>query len=98
MFCPLSIVDKSGNAVWTEKSPNASLSQRPVCLQMGKESDATLQSLTVFNDDIPKLLNEGFSVTKQDVTLQMKVNIKSYMLDMKAAHLYLGLGGGKSYR
>ena len=60
---------------------------------MGKGSDATLQSLTVFNDDIPKLLNEGFNVTKQEVTLQMKVNIKSYMLDMKAAHLYLGLGG-----
>ena len=90
MFCPLSIVDESGNDVWTQKSTNAPLSQRPVCLQMGK--DATLQSLTVFNDDIPKLLNEGFNVTKQDVTLQMKVNIKYYMLDMKA-HLYLGLGG-----
>ena len=68
-----------------------------VC-KMGKESDSTLQSITVFNDDISKLLNEGFNVTKQDVTLQMKVNIKSYMFDMKAAHLYLGLGSGKSYR
>ena len=47
---------------------------------MGKEIDATLQLLTVFNDDIPKLLNEGFNVAKQDVTLQMKVNIVSYML------------------
>ena len=92
MFCPLSIVDENGNDVWTQKS-HAPLSQRPVCLQMGKEIDATLKPLTVFNDDIPKLLNEGFNVTKQDVTLQMKVTIKSYILDMEAAHLYLGLGG-----
>ena len=66
-LCPFSIVDESGNAVWSQKSPNTSLSCH-VCLQMGKECDATLQSLTVFNDDILKLLNEGFNVTKQDVS------------------------------
>ena len=49
--------------------------------------------LTVFNDDITKLLKERFNATQQDVTLQMKVNITSYMLDRKAAHLYLSLGG-----
>ena len=36
MFCPLSIVDESGNDVWTQKSSNAFLSQRPVCMQNGK--------------------------------------------------------------
>ena len=93
VFCPLRIENEIGETSWIQNSPNAPLSQRLVCLQMGKESVDALKSLEVFNDDITKLKDEGFMITKNSTDYQINVEIQSYMMDMKAAHLYLGTGG-----
>ena len=60
---------------------------------MGKESADSLRTLEQFNDDIKELKNEGVTIRKDDKELHLKVEIKSHMMDMKAAHLFLGLGG-----
>ena len=45
-FCPLEIKDSSNHIIWTQPSPNAPKSQRPVLIQTGKESSESLKSLT----------------------------------------------------
>ena len=93
MFCPLNISLESGALVWEQKSPNSALTHRPVALQMGKESVESLQSLAIFNEDQAKLKTEGCKVVVGEIEVPLKVNVVSHMMDMKAAHLYLGLGG-----
>ena len=89
MFCPLELKDDEGKLLWVQSSPNSPNTQRPVCLQMGKESSETLEALKVFNTEITKLENEGIVVIIGRSTYNVKVHIASYMMDMKAAHLYL---------
>ena len=89
MFCPLSLEDENGSAVWIQEAPNSPHAQRPLCLQMGKESADSLQSLQLFNRDIAHLNEVGFKLFDKVV----KVDIQSYMMDRKAADLYLGVGG-----
>ena len=93
MFCPLSINTDSGEVKWTQKSPNSALTHRPLALQLGKESAETLQSLQIFDDEINKMKDEGFSTIVGEKLVSVKVNVSSHMMDMKAANLYLGLGG-----
>ena len=93
VFCPLKIEDSAGESVWIQSSPNAPLTQRPVSLQMGKESVQSLQSLQLFNEDVTRLKEDGFDVLKAGQNYHVDVEIQSYMMDMKAAHLYLGTGG-----
>ena len=38
MFCPLSIKTDDESTVWSQDSPNDPFAQRPVCIQLGKES------------------------------------------------------------
>ncbi|KAG1681466.1 hypothetical protein GQR58_011849 [Nymphon striatum] len=59
---------------------------------MGKESDESLKSLALFNNEISQLSTEGINIMYNNIAYTIKVDIISYMLDMKAAHLYLGLG------
>ena len=93
MFCPLSLETENGTVVWVQDSPNNPPTHRPLQLQMGKESADSLRTLEQFNDDIKELKNEGVTIRKDDKELHLKVEIKSHMMDMKAAHLFLGLGG-----
>ena len=93
MFCPLSIESEDGTVIWEQKSPNNPLTQRPLALQMGKESVESLKTLELFNEDIGTLKNAGCIIKIMDEDLLVKVHIQSHMMDMKAAHLYLGLGG-----
>ena len=93
MFCPLDIQNDAGVSAWTQPSPNSPFTQRPVCLQLGKESEELLQSLKIFNPDIATMKEEGIVVESAEGAHNVKVNIRSHMMDMKAAHLYLGLGG-----
>ena len=101
-MCPLELKDNTSKIIWTQPSPNAPKKQRPILLQTGKESSKSLQSLAIFNNDISRAEEEGFVVSVKDDDedkgdSQKSVNIKSkvlsYMLDRKAANLYLGLGG-----
>ena len=92
MFCPLNITE-SGDLMWEQKSPNSPLTPRPLALQMGKESAESLRSLAIFNEDQTKLKTEGCKAIVGDVEVPLKVNVVSHMMDMKAAHLYLGLTG-----
>ena len=93
MFCPLAISSQSGDVKWTQKSPNSALTHRPLALQLGKESSETLQSLTVFDDDINSMKSVGCTAMVGEKEVPLKVNVVSHMMDMKAANLYLGLGG-----
>ena len=90
MFCPLNIVIEN-EKIWEEAAPNNPLSQRPLMIQMGKESVEQLQSLTIFND-VEKMKN-GFDLETDSGTIEVEANILSYMMELKAAHLYLGVGG-----
>ena len=93
MFCPLRITSESGGTVWEQRSPSNPLTHRPLALQMGKESADSLQSLSIFNCDQTLLKSVGCSIVVGNLEIPLKVNVVSHMMDMKAAHLYLGLGG-----
>ena len=93
MFCPLSINNDNGEVIWTQKSPNSALTHRPLALQLGKESTETLQSLQVFDADINAMKSDGFQTVVGEKSVAVKANVASHMMDMKAANLYLGLGG-----
>ena len=81
-----------------KKSPNSPVSNQPVALQIGKESAEPLKSLEHFNADILTLKNIGFNIRiTEGLSIIMKVNIKSYMMDIAVAHYYLGLGGAYCY-
>ena len=96
IFCPLSVSSEAGDVKWTQQCPNSAGTHRPLALQLGKESSETLRSLTVFEDDIEKSKTEGHSIDVNNHSINMKINIISHMMDLKAAHLYLGLGGSFS--
>ena len=93
MFCPLNITSESGDLMWEQKSPNSPLTHRLLALQMGKESAEPLRSLAIFNEDQTKLKTEGRKAIVDDVEVPLKVNVVSHMMDLKAAHLCLGLTG-----
>ena len=89
MFCPLAIENAEGIKVWEQKFPNAPQSQRPLALQMGKESLDTPQTLKVFNNPIETLNKIGFRLP--DLKANVKIEISNYMMDRKAANIYLGV-------
>ena len=91
MFCPLAIENADGIKVWEQKFPNAPQSQRPLALQMGKESLDTLQTLKVFNNPIETLNTIGFMLP--DLKANVKIEISNYMMGRKVANIYLGVGG-----
>ena len=66
MFCPLELKTEGRLTLWEQPSPNSPLTNHPVCLQMGKESEESLQSLKIFNNDISLLKNKGIMVNKGD--------------------------------
>ena len=45
MFCPITIESIDGTILWSQDSPNVPYSQRPLALQMGKESIENVQTL-----------------------------------------------------
>ena len=59
---------------------------------MGKENVDKLQSLKILNKDIEEMKN-GFSVETDNRIINTKAIIVSYMMDLKATHLFLGIGG-----
>ena len=69
------------------------MTHRPLALQLGKESTETLQSLQVFDADINAMKSDGFQTVVGEKSVAVKANVASHMMDMKAANLYLGLGG-----
>ena len=54
VFCPLKI-QSDGETVWEERSPNISSTQRPLSLQLGKESREAYKSQSLFNKDMKAL-------------------------------------------
>ena len=88
VFSPLNI--KAGRTlVWEEDSPNAASTQRPLMLQLGKESRDTLEAQGLLNADIDTMTKDGFSVGGEKVM----VNDVHTMFDRKAANIYLGCTG-----
>ena len=92
MFCPLAIKG-DGETQWTQQTPNSAHTHRPLALQLGKESTETLQSLQIFDEDINKMKENGFTTMVGEKEVAVKVNVASHIMDLKAANLYLGLGG-----
>lgn len=93
MFCPLRLTDSSNNIIFQQPLPNSTLSQRVLCLQMGKESLDSLQSLQMYNPEIHALETIGIDVHAAGQQLTLRAKVVSHMLDGKAAKLYTGLGG-----
>ena len=93
MFCPLKLQDSNKKVVWMQPSPNSASSQRPLSLQMGKESSESLKSLAVFNEDITRMKEVGSSIEINGAPIQVFTEISGHMMDRKAAQLYTGLGG-----
>ena len=87
MFCPLSISTETGDIKWSEQSPNSAATHRALALQLGKESSETLQSLSVFEDDIQEMAMTGRIISVNNMEVRLKVNIVSHMMDLKAANL-----------
>ena len=88
MFCPLDIKVQNGEVVWEEPAPNSPLSQRPLILQMGKESHENLEAQAIFNEDIRIMTDDGFAVNNKTLKADMHM-----MFDRKAADSYLGCTG-----
>ena len=86
VFSPLNIQSKK-ETVWEELSPNTSSSQRPLSLQLGKESREAYQSQSLFNDDMRELTT-GIAIGEQNFKLDFNL-----ACDRKASDLYLGCGG-----
>ena len=77
-------------------SPNSSKSQRPLMIQTGKESEDSLQSIGIFNQDIKRLEEDGCVVLSgpdSSLAYNIKAKITAYSLDRKASNILLGLGG-----
>ena len=90
MFCPLSISNQDGtNIFWQQRAPNSEFSQRPLLIEMGKESEENLRSLAMFNSDIKNLKCSGVEVDGK----LFHINVAATCLDRKASNLYLGIGG-----
>ena len=87
-FVPLSLTDDTGKTLWSQDAPNVANSQRPLLVRMGKESQETLESLALFEQDIEKLANEGMVIGNHNI----KLTIQGHMLDRKAAGIFTGLG------
>ena len=93
MFCPLKITTNQNTVIYEQPLPNSALSQRILCIQMGKETITNLNSLQVYNEEIKNLRDTGISVQASNSTHLLKSEVISHMLDGKAAKLYTGLGG-----
>ena len=62
-------------------------------IQLGKESNESLQSLKLFDHDKKMLQEEGIIFDLNSNTINVKYNIKTTMIDRKALNIYLGLAG-----
>ena len=92
MFCPLKITE-NGNIIWEQEVPNSEFSQRPLLIQMGKESHENLQSLAQFNEDIKSMESLGIDLTCHNKEINLKVNVAANSLDRKASNIYQGILG-----
>ena len=82
VVCPLELKDNFGQVVWTKFSLNAPKSQRPLMIQTGKESNESLQSLKLFNNDITQAEKEEFMVNMPgNRAINVKSKIVPYSLD-----------------
>ena len=93
MFCPLQLKKENGEIVWIQSMPNTPKTQRALMIQTGKESSETLQSLTLYNDDMSTAKDMGFTICLNSEKIAVKASCASYMMDRKASNIYLGLGG-----
>ena len=70
---------------------NAPLSQRPIPLQVRKQSVANLHSLVLLNADITKPKEEGIILLREDKKFRIYVEIQSHMMGMATAICILDL-------
>ena len=52
------------------------LPHRPVCIQMGKKSDESIQSMTIFNEEIECLKTDVFQLMKDEHEYKVEVTIQ----------------------
>ena len=91
VYCVLKIVCE-GETVWEEARPNRACNQRPLALQLGKETVEALKLIDVFNEDIEKI-QEEFLVEVKGRSIIFKAECPAGSFDRKAANLLLGCGG-----
>lgn len=92
MITPLSI--KSGNhEVWLESNPSSANTQRPVSLQLGKETIESLRSFGQLTEDMVRLEANGLEFTVKGKHVSLKVIFRLTEMDRKAADAVTSLGG-----
>ncbi len=63
MFCVLEL-RQNELLIWRQDSPNSEFNQRPVMLQLGKESTESFQSQKLFNDHLKVMKETGIQLTR----------------------------------
>ena len=76
--------------IFEQDLPNSAFNQRPVMLQMGKESTTQLQAQALFNQDMKMMRERGINMAEG---VNVKVFVVATSVDRKASNLYLGTGG-----
>ena len=90
MFCPLKL-QQDDQTIWEQICPNSEFSQRPLMLQLGKESTTNCQSLSMFETELKDMNGAGLVLDGTGVVC--KVEVQATALDRKASNIYLSLGG-----
>ena len=92
MICPLEVrTDKM--ILWTQKNPSSQNTQRPVALQLGKETTESLKCMGPLTKEITDLEESGVELMYQGELIKVRVRIRITMLDRKAADAVSALGG-----
>lgn len=89
MFCCLELWEND-LLIWRQDSPNSEFNQRPVMLQLGKESTESFQSQNLFDDHIKEMKDAGIQLTEN---LVCQVHVVAHYMDRKASNLLLVKGG-----
>ena len=76
MMCALSLQTQDNVVLWTEENPESSTTQRPLALQLGKETIESLKSFSVLTDVIVRLEETGFQIEVNGVMVDVMVEIR----------------------
>jgi hypothetical protein len=93
MLAPLSITQEDNTPVYTELYPNAATVQRPLAVQVGKETIENLQAFGPITRELAELKKEKLVLHFNGHSLTVEVDFVMSALDRKAADALSGCGG-----
>ena len=91
MVCPLELLSSGEKKLWVQPNLGSLSTQRPICLQLGKETTQSLKCLGSQSKEIVDLQNTGLDLQYRGETV--RVRVRSTMADRKGVYGVTGLGG-----